>query len=177
MAYIIKIGIWYIKGIRALSLVNLCPQWNGLSLLREEEWYPHVDDQGYFPTLNTKRKGRRQSDFSEELMFIYQLRTLVSCCLIRREIEHVVPNQDIWLGKVLSVPRQVTESIVSAFICLYLGSNTSLKDEVGRIGGWWTFLGQVFQKLEQKWITFFKGTDSLDRRFWNLRSFATSCSC
>ena len=62
------------------------------------------------------------------------------------------------------------------FICLYFGSNTSLMDEVGRIGGWWSFLGQVFQKLEQKWITFFKGTDSLNRRTWTLRSFATSCS-
>ena len=54
--------------------------------------------------------------------------------------------------------------------------SSSLMDEVGRMGGWWSFLGQVFQKLEQKWITVFKGTDSLDTSIWTLRSFATPCS-
>ena len=66
-----------------------------------------------FPYTEHQEEGEETEWFSEELMFIYQARTLVSCCLlIPREIKHVVPNQDIWMEKVLSVPRQVTESIV-----------------------------------------------------------------
>ena len=132
---------------------------------------------GLFPYTEHQEEGEETVWFSEELMFIYQTCIIVSCCLlIPKDIKHVVHKQDIWMEKVLSVPRQVTESIVYEFICLYLGSNTSLMDEVGRIGGWWSFLGQVLQKLEQKWITVFKGTDSLDTSIWALRSFATSCS-
>ena len=43
------------------------------------------------------------------------LSTTYPCFLLfvnPREIKQVVPNQDIWMGKVLSVPRQVTEAIV-----------------------------------------------------------------
>ena len=71
-------------------------------------WWP-----GLFPYTEHQEEGEETEWFSEELMFIYQPRTLNTCCLlIPREIKHVVPNQDVWMGKVLSVPRQVTESIV-----------------------------------------------------------------
>ena len=71
-------------------------------------WWP-----GLFPHTEHQEEGEETEWFSEELMFIYQPHILVSCCLlIPREIKHVVPNQGIWMGKVLSVPRQVTESIV-----------------------------------------------------------------
>ena len=71
-------------------------------------WWP-----GLFPYTEHQEEGEETEWFSEELMFIYQPRTLVSCCLlIPREIKHVVPNQDIWMGKVLSVPRKVSASIV-----------------------------------------------------------------
>ena len=68
---------------------------------------------GLFPYTEHQEEGEETEWFLEELMFIYQPCTLVSCCLlIPKEIKHVVPIQDIWMGKVLSVPRQVTESIV-----------------------------------------------------------------
>ena len=68
---------------------------------------------GFFLYTEHQDEVEETEWFSEELMFIYQPHTLVPCCfLIPREIKNVVPNQDIWMGKILSVPRQVTESIV-----------------------------------------------------------------
>ena len=71
-------------------------------------WWP-----GFFPYTEHQEEEEETEWFSEELMFIYQPHVLFPCCfLIPREIKNVVPHQDIWMGKVLSVPRQVTESIV-----------------------------------------------------------------
>ena len=71
-------------------------------------WWP-----GFFPYTEPQEEGEGTEWFSEELTFIYQPCNLVpGCFLIPREIKNVVPNQDIWIGKVLSVPRQVTESTV-----------------------------------------------------------------
>lgn len=68
---------------------------------------------GLFPYTEHQEEGEEMEWFSDELMFIYQPCTLFPCCfLIPREIRNMVPNQDIWMEKILSVPRQVPESIV-----------------------------------------------------------------
>lgn len=68
---------------------------------------------GLFPYTEHQEEGEEMEWFSDELTFIYQPCTLFPCCfLIPREIRNMVPNQDIWMEKILSVPRQVPESIV-----------------------------------------------------------------
>ena len=139
-------------------------------------WWPR-----FFPYTENQEEEEETEWFSEELTFIYQPGTLFPCCLlIPREIKYVVPNQDIWMGKILSVPRQVTESIVQAFICLYLRSNT---EKILFSNGWSgqnrrvvELFGASFAKVGAKVNHCFKGTDSLDTSIWDIRSFAISCS-
>ena len=91
---------------------EIVPSMKQLVSLKSRRAMPTWWWQGLFPYIEHQEEGEETEWFSEELMIIYQPCTLDSCCLlIPREIKQVVPNQNIWMWKVLSVPRQVTNPL------------------------------------------------------------------